>query len=50
MSYIIEMGVILVMDVSILTIPDIGSQVITRTLCFLLLIFGVHCILAGVTA
>jgi hypothetical protein len=37
-------------DASILAIPDIGSQVITRTLCSLSLIFSVHCILAGVAA
>jgi hypothetical protein len=49
-SYIIKAGVILAVDASILAIPDIGSQVITRTLCSLSLIFGVHCILAGVTA
>ncbi|KAG2738047.1 hypothetical protein P692DRAFT_20851728 [Suillus brevipes Sb2] len=43
-------GVIMAVDAGILAIPDFGSQVITRTLCSLSLIFSVHCILAGVTA
>ncbi|KAG1771578.1 hypothetical protein EV702DRAFT_1201893 [Suillus placidus] len=49
-SSIIKAGVIMAVDASILAIPDIGSQVITRTLCSLSLIFSVHCILAGVAA
>ncbi|KAG1744733.1 WD40-repeat-containing domain protein [Suillus lakei] len=47
---IIKAGVIMAVDASILAIPDFGSQVITRTLCSLSLIFSVHCILAGVAA
>jgi hypothetical protein len=49
-SCIIEAGVIMAVDASILAIPDIGSQAITRTLCSLSLVFSVHCIFAGVTA
>ncbi|KAG1725827.1 hypothetical protein EDB19DRAFT_1914883 [Suillus lakei] len=49
-SSIIKAGVIMAVDAGILAIPDFGSQVITRTLCSLSLIFSVHRILAGVTA
>ncbi|KAG2102823.1 uncharacterized protein F5147DRAFT_776178 [Suillus discolor] len=50
MSSIIEVGVIMAVDASILAIPDIGSQAIARTLCSLSLIFSVHCIFAGIVA
>ncbi|KAG1784510.1 uncharacterized protein HD556DRAFT_1445409 [Suillus plorans] len=43
-------GVIMAVDASILAIPNIGSQVTTRTLCSLSLILSVHCIFAGVVA
>ncbi|KAG1844367.1 hypothetical protein F4604DRAFT_1979241 [Suillus subluteus] len=43
-------GVIMAVDASILAIPDIGSQTITRALCSLSLILSVHCIFAGVVA
>jgi len=37
-------------DASILAIPDVGSQIITRALCSLSLILSVHCIFMGVVA
>jgi hypothetical protein len=43
-------GVIMAVDASILAIPDVGSQTITRALCSLSLILSVHCIFAGVVA
>jgi hypothetical protein len=45
-----QAGVIMAVDASILAIPNIGSQVTTRTLCSLSLILSVHCIFAGVVA
>lgn len=45
-----QAGVIMAVDASILAIPDIGSQTITRALCSLSLILSVHCIFAGVVA
>ncbi|KAG1725139.1 hypothetical protein EDD22DRAFT_853724 [Suillus occidentalis] len=43
-------GVIMAVDASILAIPNVGSQTITRALCSLSLILSVHCIFAGVVA
>jgi hypothetical protein len=48
--FVIKAGVMMAVDASILAIPDVGSQVITRTLCSLSLIFSVYCILAGIAA
>ncbi|KAG2742718.1 hypothetical protein P692DRAFT_20747841 [Suillus brevipes Sb2] len=43
-------GVIMAVDASILAIPNVGTQTITRALCSLSLILSVHCIFAGVVA